>query len=144
MPVVLDSSMVISWLIDDERDMVAKAAAAAVVSNGAVVPALWRWEVQNALLAAERRKRIDPAGIEAALTQLAALPISVNAAPPLFGPELDIARRMNISVYGAAYLELALSRGAQLMTRDERLADAARTLNMLWKAPAAKRRRRGT
>ena len=136
--------MVISWLIDDERDIVAKAAADAVASNGAIVPALWRWEVQNALLVAERRKRIDPGSIESALAQLAALPISVNAFTPLFGPELDIARRMNISVYDAAYLELALSRGAKLMTRDERLADAASTLNVLWKPAAAKKRRRGT
>lgn len=102
-----------------------------VAQHGALVPALWWWEIQNALLMTERRKRIKQPDVETALSRLALLPIKIAAfsAP---GRELALARQLQLSVYDASYLALALEHGRMLMTRDVRLASAARSLNALW------------
>jgi predicted nucleic acid-binding protein len=133
--------MALSWIISDERDDIARAAAFAVAKEGALVPALWFWEIQNVLLVAERRKRVSGDDIDVALGRLAALPVSVGPLARL-GNELDLARRMNISAYDASYLQLALTHRAPLMTRDERLAKAAGAMNILWQPARAARRRR--
>ncbi len=59
MSVVLDASMAIAWLFDDERTAAAYAVMRRVVAEGAVVPTLWRLEVANVLRNAVRRGRCD-------------------------------------------------------------------------------------
>jgi hypothetical protein len=44
--------VVYGWLLFAHRQL------ASMVSRTAVVPSLWKWEVANALLSAERRKRL--------------------------------------------------------------------------------------
>ncbi len=134
MPVVLDASTVLSWSFVDERDAKARASARVVLDEGAVVPAIWCLEIQNALLAAERRKRVTVAEVATILHQLAALPIEIEPVGPTltFGGELDTARRMDLSVYDAAYLELGLRRGMKVMTRDAKLGGAAEKLRIRW------------
>jgi predicted nucleic acid-binding protein len=133
--VVLDASTALSWMFDDERDAEARAGADAVLEHGAIAPGIWRWEIQNALLAAERRMRISIDEVSSRLAELAAFPIEIDPAGPRleFGQELDIARRFGLSVYDAAYVELALRRGFRLMTRDAKLIAAADSLKIRWK-----------
>jgi len=135
MPHVLDASTALSWAIQQERDALARTGAVAILSHGAIVPAIWRWEVQNALLVAERDGRITSSDIEAALQDLVALPIEIDSIgpSPTFGAELDIARRMALTLYDAAYIELALRRNSKLMTRDRKLGAAADALKIRWK-----------
>lgn len=124
----------LAWTFIDERDANARASAKAVIEEGAVVPAIWHWEIQNALLTAERRKRIAGADVAMVLQHLASLPIEIEPIGPAFsfGAETDIARRMNLSVYDAAYLDLSLRRGMRLMTRDTKLGAAADILRIRW------------
>jgi hypothetical protein len=61
MSLVLDASMTIAWLFDDERTPAAHAVMRRVVAEGAIVPSLWRLEVANVLRNAVRRGRCDPA-----------------------------------------------------------------------------------
>jgi len=134
MPVVLDASTVLSWSFVDERDANARASAKVVLAEGAVVPVIWYLETQNALLTAERRKRLTATEVVTIWQQLAALPIEIEPIGPAltFGGELDTARRMDLSVYDAAYLELGLRRGMKVMTRDARLGAAAEKLRIRW------------
>jgi predicted nucleic acid-binding protein len=134
--IVLDASTVLAWVFVDERDNSARASAKAIIEEGAIVPAIWCWEIQNALLSAERRKRIAVADVATVLEQLSSLPIEIEPIGPAvtFGAELDVARRMNLSVYDAAYLDLALRRGMRLMTRDTKLGGAADILRIRWTA----------
>ena len=64
MSVVLDSSVTLAWIYPDETTDAVRQLFDAVTENGAVVPALWRIEVANALTIAMRRGRIH-AGLRA-------------------------------------------------------------------------------
>jgi predicted nucleic acid-binding protein len=94
--------------------------------------------LRNALIVNERRKRIEPERSAAFLELLGELPISLQ---PLPGDAamLDLARRCKLSVYDAAYLELAVREGAQLATLDKALRDAARRVKVdVWEPPPRK------
>ncbi len=134
MPVVLDVSATLSWLIDDERDTLAIAMANAVVTEGAIVPSLWRLELRNALLTAERRGRLTQPEIADLLNDLRDMPIEIaaNSAPAGDEAELTLARTHGLSLYDAAYLDLAVRLKAPLMTRDHLLATAAGDLQLRW------------
>ncbi|MHB8591863.1 MAG: type II toxin-antitoxin system VapC family toxin [Vulcanimicrobiaceae bacterium] len=132
---VLDASTALSWLFEDERDEEAIAMANAVVVNGAIVPPLFRWEIQNALLAAVRRKRISLDRATESLAALDELGITVDGfilTSPL-ATGLGFTQRFGLTAYDAAYLELAVRRSVPLMTRDEKLKRAATDLRLLWK-----------
>ena len=46
---ILDASVTVDWLLDDEFDPRARAALALVTQQGAVVPVHWHLEVRNSL-----------------------------------------------------------------------------------------------
>ncbi len=99
----------------------------AVRDRGAIVPALWLWEMANALLVAERKRRLPPGRTVAFTGALSSLPIEIDA-PPRLGhlPSLlEIARTTELSAYDVAYLATALARRFPLATRDAKLRAAA-------------------
>ncbi len=132
--VVLDTSAAISWTFKDERDAISVAMAGEVTESGAVVPPLFRWELQNALLTAVRHQRISMQQANYQLEAIDALDLQVDnvilSMPMSSG--LGLADRFNLSAYDAAYLELAVRRSLPIMTRDRRLMSAARDLQILW------------
>ena len=141
MPLVLDASATLSWLLDDERDDLAVATLHAIRRFKAIVPGLWRWEIQNALLVAERRGRIDVEIVNTLLADLDRLPIAV-ADPSrlaLAAAELTFARRYDMSACDAAYLELSFRTGLPLITRDRKLSAAASDLGLLWSPSSARK-----
>jgi predicted nucleic acid-binding protein len=126
MPFVLDASIVVAWAFSDERHPVAEAALDRLATDDGAAPFLWWFEVRNALLAGESRQRLNEAGTAAFLQRLARLPIALDRAPDQ-GLLLDLARRHRLTVYDAAYLELANRRGLMLATLDKDLCTAATT-----------------
>ena len=50
-----------------------------------------------------------------------------------------LAQRFGLSAYDIAYLELAVRAKSPIMTRDKRLVEASRELNVLWGPPASKK-----
>lgn len=134
MPIVIDASIAMAWSFPDERDPESLAAGRHILAEHAIVPALWRWEVQNVLVNAERRGRVTSGTITEILQALQAMPITVDAPAPApnFGAELQLARRFSLSVYDAAYLELAARRSLHLATKDAALRSAAAELGLLW------------
>jgi predicted nucleic acid-binding protein len=121
----MDASTTLAGVFDDAADAFAVRAGDYVAEHGAIVPALWRWEVQNTLLTAMRRGRISEDQLLAARSLLAALPFKIDDASVLFGAELALARKHNLTAYDAAYLELALRADCKLATLDTALARAA-------------------
>jgi predicted nucleic acid-binding protein len=75
---VLDASLTMAWYFDDESTAATDALLDQVSDAGAVAPTVWRLEVANALQTAIRRKRIDAGFRDAALAQLALLPITID------------------------------------------------------------------
>jgi predicted nucleic acid-binding protein len=94
----------------------------------AVTPALWPFEVANALLDAERRGRINAAQQAEFLERLRLLAIHIEHRPAAWlGLQiLPLARAHRLTAYDAAYLELAGREGLPLATNDEHLKAAAR------------------
>lgn len=126
---VVDASVAIAWCLQDEATADTDEILDALVQGmEAYVPALWPFEVANALLVAERRRRITVAQVTSMLQRIALLPINIENAqlPQAFSSVLAAARQEGLSEYDAAYFELALRRGLPLATLDDALRRAAR------------------
>ena len=127
MSVVLDASMTIAWLFDDERTAAAHAIMRRVVAQGALVPSLWRLEVANVLRNAARRGRCDEAYVDLSLERLGRLAIHSDEDTDrhTWGATLTLSREENLTLYDAAYLELAIRKAVPLASCDEALLAAA-------------------
>ncbi len=125
MALVPDVSAILSQALDDEDATFSEAVIDAIAADEAIVPTLFWYEIRNALVMAERRKRINATQTTAFLTDLGLLPFSVDDLPRE-ASVLDLARRRALSVYDAAYLELALRKAIPLATLDQKLINAAK------------------
>jgi len=127
MSVVLDASMTIAWLFEDERTEAAHAVMRRVVVHGAVVPTLWRLEVANVLRNAARRGRCDEAYVDRSLARLSRLTIRSDEETDrhAWTATLALSREETLTLYDAAYLELAIRKGLPLASCDEALLAAA-------------------
>jgi predicted nucleic acid-binding protein len=124
--IVVDASITLAWCLGDERDALAERVLEQVVTDGAVAPAHWPLEVANGLWAAERRGRLDATDTERVRRLLADLdievvPVELSTATTAV---LDAARSLGLSVYDAAYLDLARFRDVPIATLDDDLARA--------------------
>jgi predicted nucleic acid-binding protein len=124
MAFVLDASITACWAFQDEDHPDARLAFHQMRSEEAVVPCLWWFEVRNTLVVNERRRRIAESGTAAFLLSLSRLRIRIDRAPDE-GAVLRLARTHRLSVYDAAYLELAQREGLPLATLDADLKKAA-------------------
>jgi predicted nucleic acid-binding protein len=132
MSLVLDSSATLAWIYSDETTEPIRRLFDAVADDGALVPALWRLEVANSLTVAVRRGRIDADFRRAALIDLALLDITTDdqTGVQAWGETLNMADRFQLTVYDAAYLELASRRTLPLATLDAELRIAAKALGV--------------
>jgi len=126
---VLDASTALGWMLD--RPVPAGAAQARkLILAGAtpVVPALWCHEVCNAFVMADRRGRITAAQVRTLAADLEEFMQAVKPDPlPARATALiDTAQRTRLTVYDAAYLELASRLRLPLATLDDQLREAAR------------------
>ena len=133
MSLVLDSSATLAWIYQDEVNDVTKQIFERVANSRAWVPAIWRLEVANGLQTGVRRGRIDAAYRDLALGDLALLDISIDQDTDKYAWSsiLHLADRFRLTLYDAAYLELAQRRSLPLASLDEKLRAAARGLDVL-------------
>lgn len=129
---VLDASLTLAWHFEDEVRDSAETLADRANDEGVVVPHHWFLEVSSALVRGERRHRTSAELTSDFLTRLAALPIEVDVTEPgkISSVLVPLARAHRLSVYDAAYLELAGRRGLFLGTLDSSLAAAARAVGV--------------
>ena len=139
MSLVLDSSATLAWIYADETTDVVQQIFEIVAENGAFVPALWRLEVANSLTAAVRRGRIAVEYRNAALADLALLDIATDPHTDIYGwtTTLHLADRFRLTLYDAAYLELAHRRSLPLASLDGELCAAGRALRVPLLGPTA-------
>ena len=128
MTLVLDSSTTLAWQFEDEHSEQTLRVLEHVVDAGAVVPPLWRYEVANGLQMAVRRGRIDAARRHRMLDGLGTLDIVIDDESPAhaWSATLTLSDLYGLTVYDAAYLELAQRLRLPLATLDRALAEAAR------------------
>ena len=132
MSLVLDSSATLAWIYSDEVTDGIRRLFDTIADTGALVPALWRLEVANSLTIAVRRGRVDAEFRRAALDDLALLDITTDNQTDThaWAETLQLADRFRLTLYDAAYLELAHRRGVPLATLDQDLSAAASALSL--------------
>jgi len=129
---ILDSSATLAWIYGDETTEAIRRIFDAIADNGALVPVLWRLEVANSLTMAVRKRRIDLDFRRAALADLALLDITTDPQTDSYAwtDTLNLADQFRLTVYDAAYLELARRRMLPLATLDQELRTAATAIGV--------------
>ena len=125
---VIDSSIALAWALPDETSKEAERFLSRIsIRNILWVPALWWYETANALLMAQRRKRLTEAERIRLVELYRRLPIRTDIV--LDSDSVSrfhtLAIEYNLSAYDAAYLELAQRRGLGVATVDRPLRLAA-------------------
>jgi predicted nucleic acid-binding protein len=118
---VIDASILAAWFLDEKSDPRVEMAFDTVARVETRAPSLLYYEIRNALLVSERRNRITEAMSAAFLRDLALLPIRLE---PADASLMTLARKWKLTVYDAAYLELAKREGLPLATLDRALEKA--------------------
>ena len=130
---VLDSSLTMGWCFEDEASPETDEIQDWLVSDArAYVPTLWHLEIANVLWACERRKRITEADSVRFLAVLKVLNITTDHETGQHAGQttLGLARQHGLSVYDAAYLELAMRLGLPLASKDETLRTVAQAVGL--------------
>jgi predicted nucleic acid-binding protein len=129
---VVDSSMALSWCFEDERTPATQALLERVGESGAAAPQHWPLEVLNGLMMAERRQRVDAPRRRQLADFLRDLPITLDPDTTIqvWGTTQGLAERFRLTVYDAAYLELAHRKRLSLASLDQDLSKAATALGV--------------
>lgn len=123
MPFVLDASVTAAWLLPDEASPMTERILDLLRIDSAFVPAIWWFEIRNLLIVGERRQRLLRADTADILKNLVRYPIVADREPDQ-DEILRLARDYYMTVYDAAYVELAARRNIPLATLDRRMAAA--------------------
>lgn len=126
-----DASVVLAWLlgrVDAHESLQARHLLEVAHGSNNTVPHIWRVEVANGILRAERSQRVSEDQRSSFNQLLDRLPIFPDPRHPSSSiPRSNQpARTHGLTVYDASYLELAQRSRAYLATFDRKLADAAR------------------
>ena len=126
---VVDASMAVAWVHPGQATPQTDALLTQVGEGmTVVVPALWPVETANALLVLERRNKLTAQERAAALGALRSLAFAVDheMSALAFTGLSQLATEQTLSVYDAAYLELALRLKLPLACKDGPLREAAK------------------
>lgn len=124
--IVIDASIVAPMVLDDEPPL-PDAIAARLLAGPLTAPAHWPLEVGNILHVAERRRRIDRRSRDMALAYVRDLGVTIATGDD--GRAWDnlsgLADAFTLTIYDAAYLDLAMRQRCALATLDAALVAAA-------------------
>lgn len=133
---VADASVAIGWVHPAQATPLTESLLEAIAEGATVeAPALWPLEVANALTVLTRRRKLTEDERQAGLGWLRRLPLRLDHEMALlaFSRLSELASAHALSVYDAAYLELAQRKGLALACKDGPLRKAARQAGVaLW------------
>ena len=135
MAIVFDCSVTLAWFLQDERTGFTDTAFELLETAECWVPYLWRLEFPNALLMAERKRRVGREQRLEILDSAAQLFLRTDPTLPDIRTLSALAARRGLTVYDASYLERAARSGFDLITLDRALADAASAEGVAVHAP---------
>jgi predicted nucleic acid-binding protein len=108
---VADASVAVSWSIASQSSALTDRLLDDVAAGGVIaVPPLWPYEVANSLMFLLRRRRIERGDYAAARSLMSKLSVSIDEESPrrAWVHLADLASEHRLTVYDAAYLELAI------------------------------------
>lgn len=121
-----------TWFFKDQGGDYGEMVLDALIDGKAWVPGIWPLELANVLSRAEKRKIVTRRDIILFLGLVEELSIHVaeDLTKRIFWEILPLATAQNLSVYDAAYLDLAMRKGIPLATLDDNLRTAARNVGV--------------
>jgi predicted nucleic acid-binding protein len=125
---VADASVAVSWSVASQSSASTDRLLDDVAAGGVIaVPPLWPYEVANTLVLLLRRRRIRKDDYAAAGSLLGKLSVSIDEENPrrAWVHLAGLASEYRLTVYDAAYLELAIRKQLPLASRDTDLNRAA-------------------
>ena len=125
---VADASVAVAWVHPGQATEETDRALDEIAEGAQLdVPAIWPLEVANSLTMLTRREKLTERECGQALAWLRALRVKVDSetASNAFTVLPDLAKRYGLSVYDAAYLELAARKKLRLCGKDGPLRKAA-------------------
>jgi predicted nucleic acid-binding protein len=132
-PFVADASVAIGWVHPARATALTNQLLQAIYDGAPVdVPAIWPLEISNALLVLVRRKKLLDAERIASLAALQRIAVRIDyeMSALAFTKLSAMAAEHQLSVYDAAYLELAQRRRLPLACKDGALQEAARRVRI--------------
>ena len=127
---VIDASVASAWCFPDERTAYTDGVFQAVVSSLEIfAPKLWAYEIRNSVLMGLRRGRISRPDTELFLASLNALSVRLSE-PSSYDGVFQLADQHGLTVYDAAYLDLAVHEGVPLASLDGHLIRAAQKIGV--------------
>lgn len=129
--VVIDASIASAWCFPDEQTDYTKAVFQAVSSSAmdSVAPQLWAYEIRNSVLMGIRRGRISKPDSEQFLLSLNELNVRLSE-PASYDAVFSLAQAHGLTVYDAAYLDLAMQERLPLASLDRQLVRAAEAVGV--------------
>lgn len=127
--IVLDCSVTLAWILEEgEITKKAESVLFMLEKKQAKVPTIWPLEVANVLCLSERQKKLTALEVAEFKEFLSALPISIDSETSLkaMGSIYALAKSENLTIYDAAYLEIAIRENYPLATFDQALKNAAK------------------
>ncbi len=139
---VLDCSITMTWCFEDESNEYTDAILENLKTSTAIVPTIWPLEVANVLLLSKKNKRITEVQAASFIDALSALPIIVDPSTSAKAMHsiFVLANQQDLTIYDAAYLELAVREKIPLLTLDKGLMKAAKRLHIPLKTNVFKER----
>lgn len=130
---VVDANVTGAWLLGDSLTSAEEGLLQSLAEGErARVPSIWSFEVANVLRRSRRAGRFTREESAAAFDRLRQLPIEVEREPLawLFHAVSSLADEQDLTIYDAAYLELARRDRLPLATRDRKLRSAAESIGV--------------
>lgn len=129
---VIDASAILAWCFLDEIPKDSAKLLAQFRLTGLAAPAHWPLEVVNILGLAQRKGRVSALQIDEFLELVEGLDVEIDAetAQRAWVETRALGIAHGLTSYDAAYLELALRKGARLVTKDADLIGAAKALKV--------------
>ena len=129
--VVIDASIASAWCFPDEQTDYTRAVFQAVSSSAvdSVAPRLWAYEIRNSVLMGIRRGRISKPDSEQFLVLLNELNVRLSE-PTSYDDVFSLAQEHGLTVYDAAYLDLAIQERLPLASLDGQLVRAAQKVGV--------------
>lgn len=131
---VLDCSVTMTWILTDDSMAEKANEILSLLDEGhAKVPTIWPLEVANVLCQAERMKKLTDLEVAEFKELLSTLPISVDNSTTqrVMGSVYVLAKAEKLTIYDAAYLEIAIRENLPLATFDKALKRAAQNIGVV-------------